>query len=57
MLKLTSIIMIGSLQPKVLAEFWEKVFGKSSNWAEEGWYGWQSGNTLRSRGKRKNPSE
>lgn len=42
MLKLASI-MIGSAQPKVLAEFYEKVFGKPADWAEEGWWGWQAG--------------
>lgn len=38
-------IMIGSMQPKVLAEFYEKVFGKPADWAEDDWYGWQVGST------------
>lgn len=38
-------IMIGSAQPKVLAEFYEKVFGKKADWAEDNWYGWQAGST------------
>ena len=44
MLKLNSI-MIGSTHPKKLAEFYEKVFGKPADWAEDNWYGWQTGNT------------
>ena len=40
-----SSIMIGSAQPKVLAQFYEKVFGKPAEWAEDNWYGWQVGNT------------
>jgi predicted enzyme related to lactoylglutathione lyase len=44
MLKLSSI-MIGSEQPKVLAEFYEKIFGKPVDWVEDGWYGWQAGDT------------
>jgi predicted enzyme related to lactoylglutathione lyase len=36
-------IMIGSGQPKVLAEFYEKVFGKPAEWKEENWYGWKVG--------------
>jgi predicted enzyme related to lactoylglutathione lyase len=38
-------VMIGSTQPKVLGEFYEKVFGKPADWAEEGWSGWQAGST------------
>lgn len=37
-------VMIGSPQPKVLAEFYERVFGKPPDWTDGGWYGWQSGN-------------
>lgn len=36
-----SSIMIGSSQPKVMGEFYEKVFDKPSDMAEEGWYGWK----------------
>lgn len=36
--------MIGTHQPKVLGEFYEKVFGKKADWQEENWYGWQIGN-------------
>ncbi len=39
-----SNVMIGSPQPKVLAEFYEKVFGKPADWVDAGWYGWQVGN-------------
>jgi predicted enzyme related to lactoylglutathione lyase len=44
MLNLGSV-MIGSPQPKVLAEFYERVFGKAPDWADAGWYGWQTGGT------------
>jgi predicted enzyme related to lactoylglutathione lyase len=44
MLNLNSI-MIGTTRPKVLADFYEKVFGKPPEWAEDGWYGWQAGST------------
>lgn len=44
MLNLNSI-MIGTSQPKVLAEFYEKVFAKKPDWAEEAWYSWQVGST------------
>ena len=37
-------IMIGSSRPKALAAFYEKVFGKPADWAEDGFYGWQVGN-------------
>lgn len=37
--------MVGTHQPKVLAEFYEKVFGKSADWHDGNWYGWQVGNT------------
>jgi predicted enzyme related to lactoylglutathione lyase len=36
--------MIGSAQPKVLADFYTKVLGKPE-WAEDGWYGWKVGDT------------
>ncbi len=39
-------IMICSAQPKVLGEFYAKVFGKAADWSEGNkWYGWQVGNT------------
>lgn len=38
-------IMIGSTQPGVLAEFYQKVLGKPADWAEGGWYGWKVGTT------------
>lgn len=37
-------IMIGSHQPKVLGEFYEKVFDKKPDMQDGGWYGWQVGN-------------
>jgi predicted enzyme related to lactoylglutathione lyase len=46
MLNLNSI-MIGSMQPKVLASFYEKVLGKPADMVDEeyGFYGWQAGTT------------
>ena len=37
-------IMIGTSQPKVLAEFYEKVFGRPADMVEGDWYMWQAGN-------------
>ncbi len=61
MLNLNSI-MIGSENPKVLAEFYEKVLGKKPDMAEEGWYGFNAGNCFMSigshdkvKGKSNNP--
>lgn len=31
------------MQPRVMAEFYEKVFGKKPDMSEEGWAGWQMG--------------
>ena len=42
MLNLNSI-MIGSKQPEVMAEFYEKVIGKPADMVEDGWYGWKVG--------------
>lgn len=44
MLNLNSI-MIGSTQPKVLAEFYQKVLGRPADWTDGTWYGWQAGGT------------
>jgi len=38
-------VMIGSSRPKALAGFYEKVFGKPADWAEDNWWGWQVGDT------------
>ncbi len=38
-------VMIGSRQPKVLAELYAKVFGKKADMMEDNWYGWQIGKT------------
>lgn len=35
--------MIGTSQPKVLAEFYEKVLGKKPDYEDQGWYGFQVG--------------
>jgi predicted enzyme related to lactoylglutathione lyase len=37
-------IMIGTAQPGVLGEFYEKVFGRPADMHEDGWYMWQAGN-------------
>ena len=50
MLNLNSII-IGSSQPEVLAQFYEKVLKKPADWAENGWYGWQVGASFLTIGK------
>src|SRR4051812_44903680 len=36
-------IMIGSSQPKVLAAFYEKVFGRPADMNEGEWFMWQAG--------------
>jgi len=43
--------MIGTSQVKVLAEFYEKVFDKSPDMEEGGWYGWSVGKTFFSIGE------
>lgn len=35
--------MIGTHQPKALAEFYEKVFGKKADMSDGTWHGWQVG--------------
>ena len=44
-------IMIGTAQSKVLAEFYEKVFGRPPDMSEGEWYMWQSGNCALSVGE------
>ncbi len=43
--------MIGASQPKVLAEFYEKVLGKPADMVEGNWHGWSAGNTYLSIGE------
>ncbi|KKS69892.1 MAG: hypothetical protein UV41_C0042G0006 [Candidatus Daviesbacteria bacterium GW2011_GWA2_42_7] len=45
MLNLNSI-MVGTMQPKEMAEFYEKVFGKKADWSESNWHGWKIGSTF-----------
>ncbi len=45
MLNLNSL-MVGTMQLKVLADFYEKVLGRPADMAEENWYGWQVGNSF-----------
>lgn len=61
MLNLNSI-MVGSMQPDVLAKFYEKVFQKAADMNEGKWHGWMVGSTFFSvgehsaaKGKSKNP--
>jgi predicted enzyme related to lactoylglutathione lyase len=44
-------IMIGTMQPKVMAEFYEKVLQKKPDMVEGGWSGWVVGNTFLSVGE------
>ena len=37
-------ILMGTSQPKVLAEFYEKVFGRPADMSDGGYSGWQVGN-------------
>ena len=37
--------MVGTMQPKVLADFYKQVFNAPSDSDDEGWYGWLVGNT------------
>ena len=43
--------MVGSMQPKVMAEFYEKVFDKKPDMAEGDWSGWLVGSTFFSVGE------
>jgi predicted enzyme related to lactoylglutathione lyase len=43
--------MIGTAQPAVLAEFYEKVFGRPADMAEGGWSMWKVGNSALSIGE------
>lgn len=50
MLNLNSV-MIGSMQPKVMADFYEKVFDKKPDMNEGNWSGWQVGSSFFSVGE------
>jgi predicted enzyme related to lactoylglutathione lyase len=39
-------VMLGTAQPKVLGEFYEKVIGRPSDMQDEGGYGWQVGSAF-----------
>lgn len=45
MLKLNSV-MLGTMQPKVLAEFYEKIFEKKADMVDGEWYGWNVGDVF-----------
>jgi len=36
-------LMIGTSQPGVLGEFYQKIFGRPADMQEDGWYMWQAG--------------
>lgn len=42
MLNLSSV-MIGTMQPQVMAKFYEEVIGKTPDMSEGGWSGWKIG--------------
>ncbi|SRR5258708_15503215 len=50
MLNLNSII-IGTENPKALADFYKKVFDKNPDMEEGGWYGWSVGSSFFSVGE------
>lgn len=50
MLNLNSI-MVGTMQPEKMAEFYEKVFQKAPDMKEGGWSGWLVGTTFFSVGE------
>ena len=43
--------MVGTANPKALAEFYTRVFGKAADMTEENWYGWQVGSMFFGVGK------
>ncbi|MEN9327995.1 MAG: hypothetical protein RI947_803 [Candidatus Parcubacteria bacterium] len=50
MINLNSI-MVGTMQPKVLADFYQKIFDKPADMSEGGWHGWKVGNCFFSVGE------
>jgi predicted enzyme related to lactoylglutathione lyase len=50
MLNLNSV-MIGTMQPKVLADFYTKVFGRPADMVEGTWHGWSVGSAFFSVGE------
>lgn len=50
MLSLNSV-MIGTADPKKLAEFYEKVFARPADSVEETWHGWRAGSAYLSIGE------
>lgn len=43
--------MVGTMQPKVMAEFYEKIFEKKPDMEDGGWYGWLVGSCFISIGE------
>lgn len=43
--------MVGTMQPKVLADFYQKIFDKPADMSEGGWHGWSVGNCFFSVGE------
>ncbi len=50
MLNLNSL-MLGSSQPKVMADFYKQVLGKAPDMENDGWYGWMVGSAFFSIGE------
>lgn len=50
MLNLNSV-MIGSMQPKVMADFYTKILGKAPDMVEGNWSGWSVGSSFLSVGE------
>lgn len=38
--------MLGTSQPKVLADFYQKVFDRPADMQDEDWHGWHAGSTF-----------
>ncbi|MDQ3099103.1 MAG: VOC family protein [bacterium] len=50
MLNLNSV-MLGTMQPKEMAAFYEKILGKKADMEDGGWYGWSVGSAYLSIGE------
>jgi predicted enzyme related to lactoylglutathione lyase len=45
MMKLSSV-MIGTMQPTAMGQFYEKILGAKPSWQDGDWYGWEVGGTF-----------
>ena len=46
-----SMVMIGTARPKVMVDFYKRLLGKTADWTEAGWSGWQVGDSTLMIGK------